>query len=1090
MWRYRWLVLLLVVFSWSGGPVLAADSARVSAELRERVLAGEWVEALVLLDDRAERAVQAEVERAKPAPRLMRRGDYADHLRRRSNLLDSAKREAREGLLEDDLESLTRFPVLPVMHVGIKSVRALERLAGHPRVRSVDSVDRRRHALGSSLALIRQPAVEAAGHAGAGTTVCVVDTGADYTHPAFGACVAPGGDCRVVHAQDFTASDDGARDDDGHGTNVAAIVLGVAPETRIAALDVFGPDGYAWDSEIIAAIDWCVTHRANHNIAAINLSLGSGRYFSPQPTTDSLGAAIQEAVAAGIVVAAAAGNDGYVNSLQKPAAYQGVVSVGAVYDGDIGSRSWGSLCTDASTGADRVACFSNSAGFLRILSPGVSVAAGGLTMSGTSQATPHVAGAAAVLRALYPLDSAADLVARLTASPAPLVIDPRNGVGVRRLDLPAAVGTPPPSGTVGFAAAAVEVSEGVGSVTLSVLRSGGSSGAVGVSYAAADGSALSGSDYVATAGNLTWADGDGGARTIVVPILDDAQFEAGETFSVHLSAPSGGALAGIGTATVRIRDDDPDGFPAGSGLPVGWTTPGGTSAPWTVATDSAYSGGSSLKSGAIGDDAISALAYSGNFVAGNVVFARRVSSEADFDFLRFYVDGVVRGEWSGNVDWSEVSFPVSAGAHELRWQYEKDIFVAAGADAAWIDAVILPVAVANPGVLRFTADSRSVDELAGSVQLRVLREGGSDGPASVSYASRDGSAIAGNDYTAVSGSLAWAAGEGGEKSFSVPLLRSPLPEPPETFFVDLSNAGGASLAAPQTAAVTIHETARNDFGGDGRSDVLLRHANGSTYMWMMNGTAVTAKPLVGSDPNSVVIMTGDFNADGRVDLLWRNATTGRVTMRLMDGATVLSEKQIGGSLDWRVIGTGDFNGDGTSDIIWRNDYGGSVLWLMSGTAAIGSAVIGSDPNWEIIGSGDHNGDGHADIIWRHSGGTAILWRMNGLAPMSAVGLGNDPNWAIVAAGDFNGDGRADLVWRHLSGITIAWLMGDGGPKAAAGLGNDPNWLVSGSGDYDGNGRADLLWRHVSGTLVVWLMNGLAPASASAIGTDTALAVVN
>ncbi len=83
----------------------------------------------------------------------------------------------------------------------------------------------------------------------------------------------------------------------------------------------------------------------------------------------------------------------------------------------------------------------------------------------------------------------------------------------------------------------------------------------------------------------------------------------------------------------------------------------------------------------------------GNFAAGTVSFRVRVSSEAEFDYLRFYVDGVMVREWSGMAvtGWQLFSTPLAAGAHALRWSYEKDGSASLGEDAAWIDAVTLPV---------------------------------------------------------------------------------------------------------------------------------------------------------------------------------------------------------------------------------------------------------------------------------------------------------------------------------------------------------------------------------------------------------------
>ena len=113
--------------------------------------------------------------------------------------------------------------------------------------------------LDDSLPLISQPQAEAEGFTGAGTAVAVLDTGLDYSHADFGSCTSVGtpASCRVVANKEI-APDDGALDDNGHGTNVAAIVGGVAPGTDLIGMDVFRADGYAYTSDIISAIDWVV----------------------------------------------------------------------------------------------------------------------------------------------------------------------------------------------------------------------------------------------------------------------------------------------------------------------------------------------------------------------------------------------------------------------------------------------------------------------------------------------------------------------------------------------------------------------------------------------------------------------------------------------------------------------------------------------------------------------------------------------------------------------------------------------------------------------------------------------------------------
>ena len=114
----------------------------------------------------------------------------------------------------------------------------------------------------------------------------------------------------------------------------------------------------------------------------------------------------------------------------------------------------------------------------------------------------------------------------------------------------------PPVGTLAITPTALTVNEPDGTATLSVTRSGGSAGEVSVNYTTGNGSALAGSDYTATSGTLSWAGGDTAAKSIVVPILNDALVEANEQFNVTLAQPSGGATLGASTSTVTIVSED------------------------------------------------------------------------------------------------------------------------------------------------------------------------------------------------------------------------------------------------------------------------------------------------------------------------------------------------------------------------------------------------------------------------------------------------------------------------------------------------------------------------------------------------------
>ena len=246
------------------------------------------------------------------------------------------------------------------------------------------------------------------------------------------------------------------------------------------------------------------------------------------------------------------------------------------------------------------------------------------------------------------------------------------------------------TGGVEFQDAKYTLTEGVPSVTLIVTRGADTSNAAQVSYASANGTAMAGTDYLAQAGNLSWPATDNTTRVIVVPIVNDAVAEATEAFSVTLSNPSGTVLGANGKVTVTILDDD-EVFPPGGQMPGGWTKPGAGDRGWYVSWGQAQAGVASLRSGNVLDGQKAQVEVTRNFQNGMVSFNLKASSEVNADYLRFYIDGVKKGEWSGvQTTWTAVSYPLVAGTHTLTWSYEKDSSLMAGADGAWIDTVSLP----------------------------------------------------------------------------------------------------------------------------------------------------------------------------------------------------------------------------------------------------------------------------------------------------------------------------------------------------------------------------------------------------------------
>jgi hypothetical protein len=351
--------------------------------------------------------------------------------------LDLAKDRILGKMTRHRMVALDRYSHLPALHLVVESDAALTELAADPSVLRIvpnDVVDLA-ETVPSNLALIRQPQATAAGKLGAGATVAVLDTGTDFKRAPFNCTAAGEPGCKVVFAGDF-APEDNAPDANGHGTNVSGIVLAVAPGAQIAALDVFNGDS-GWTSDILKAINWSIQNRAKYNIVAINLSLGGGSFMSTC-ASDPLAIAVESAKIAGILSAVASGNGAVSNAVSSPACAPSAISVGAVHAANLGGLKW-PICADTTTAADKVACFSNSVPFLTLLAPGVMINAAGATMTGTSQATPHVAGAIAVLRAAFPTESADAIVKRMTSTGVP-VTDTRNNVTTPRLDLFAALG--------------------------------------------------------------------------------------------------------------------------------------------------------------------------------------------------------------------------------------------------------------------------------------------------------------------------------------------------------------------------------------------------------------------------------------------------------------------------------------------------------------------------------------------------------------------------------------------------------------------------------------------------------------------------
>lgn len=186
----------------------------------------------------------------------------------------------------------------------------------------------------------------------------------------------------------------------------------------------------------------------------------------------------------------------------------------------------------------------------------------------------------------------------------------------------------------------------------------------------------------------------------------------------------------VTVAAVFRRATVTDDFESGDFSRLDWTSAG--DAGWTVASGDSSSGDRAARSGAIGDGQSSSLRLQARTWPGAGRFRFKVSSEAGWDSLQFWVNGVLQQEWSGEVPWSTFNFQLASGVNQLEWRYRKDSQRGEGSDAAWLDDLVLPIVPAvssdTPADLSLlsTSGSQAQIRLVGQVDQRYVVEASSD----------------------------------------------------------------------------------------------------------------------------------------------------------------------------------------------------------------------------------------------------------------------------------------------------------------------------------------------------------------------------
>lgn len=337
---------------------------------------------------------------------------------------------------------------------GMANAEAVAALSGQPAVWRVDLDEGGSGSSWEAQALSKINQVKQLGYRGEGMLVAVVDSGYDSDHPdladslAGEQCFCSGGSC-CPNGLATQSGAGAAEDDNGHGTNVSGIVTsngaiapeGTAPEAGIVAIKVLDANNsFCCSSDVIAAMDWIISERPDVDV--VNMSLGTNARFAGHCDAAAswvadYANAINSLKSMGIPVVVSTGNNGSGLDMQVPACVENAISVGAVYDSNVGPVSILG-CTDNTTAADQVTCFSNSSTTTDLFAPGApytSTGRGGGTSTyyGTSQASPTVAACTALMLQEYPDMNVDQLLAALTRSTT-LVTDSTNGLSFPRLN--------------------------------------------------------------------------------------------------------------------------------------------------------------------------------------------------------------------------------------------------------------------------------------------------------------------------------------------------------------------------------------------------------------------------------------------------------------------------------------------------------------------------------------------------------------------------------------------------------------------------------------------------------------------------------
>jgi len=879
----------------------------------------------------------------------------------------------------------------------------------------------------------------------ASIVVGVVDTGVDYNHPDLAANIwsNPGGKGNAAcaagtHGYNAITGTCDPMDDHYHGTHVSGTigaagnngigVTGVNWTTSIMGLKFINSVGNGTTADAILAIDFAVQAKIDGvNVRVLSNSWGGGAF------SKALLDEINKANENDILFVAAAGNSSRNTDLfpHYPSSYAtpNMISVAA---------------TD---NRDERAYFSNyGSTSVHLGAPGMDVLStipggGYYYLSGTSMATPHVSGVAALVLANTPGLTTAEVKSAILDNTDP--IPSLSGITITggRLNAARALGVPPePDFTLSASPSSRTVARaGTTSYTVTIGSSNGFAGSVGLSVTGLP-TGASGSFTVTPA-----------TSTSALEVTANNATPLG-TFPLTITGVSG-ALAHSTTVTMLVVQSPPV-----------------RSCPAFVQGFYLVDSPSAAATGDFNRDGKADLAV------------------ADVNTNRISIllgDGT--GAFQSAVPYTAGGAPVSVAIGDFNRDGKADLAVAnAGSNNVSVllgngDGKFQTAVNYGTGTSPFSVVAGDFNG-DGKSDLAVANNG--SGNVSVLLGQGDGTFQAAVQYGTGSGPFWVATGDlNGDGKADLVVADHNADE----VSILLGNGDGSfGAAVEQSAGDGPSGVAIGDFDGDGRNDLAVsNYFSNNVSILIGNGDGTFQAPVhFAVDYGLFSVAAGDINGDGKLDLTTANGTSGNVSVLLGNGnGTFLAPIHVAAGDEPNQVAIGDFNADGRPDLAVANTGSSYVTILLNSSicslncGTYSSAVsytAGTTPRSQA--AGDLDGDGNSDLAIANGGGDSVSILLgNGDGTFQtggSYGAGSAP--ASVAAGDFNGDGKLDLATANADSDDISILIGNGDATfqtaVAHATGNDPRSIAS--GDFNGDGKSDLVTANsASNDATVLLGNG-------------------